>query len=430
MATATTDQADKALLTKIAWRLVPFMALLYFVSFLDRVNVGFAALTMNEDIGLSASAFGFGAGVFFIGYVLFEVPSNLILKRVGARLWIARIMVTWGILSAATAFVTGPVSFAVVRFLLGVAEAGFFPGMILYMTYWFPSAIRGRVMGSFLVAVPLSSAIGAPVSTALLDLSVFGMAGWQTMFLLEGIPAVLLGICVLFLLPDRPRTAKFLSEKEKVALETMLAKEAGGADHTSLRDGLLSPRVWRFALIYLALVLGLYGFGFWAPQMIQGLGDLSNFHVGLIAIIPFALAAVAMVVWGQVSDRARERKTFLAIPAFLGAAGFLVSAFAGDPVVTVAAFTIGAIGIYASLPVFWTLPTAMLSGTAAAGGIALINAVGNLGGYLGPFAIGSLLERTGSYASGLVVISVVLLIGGVLALAGKGERDLRRGKTA
>ncbi len=415
------DAAERAIVAKVARRLIPFLAVLYFVSFLDRVNVGFAALTMNQDIGLDARAYGFGAGIFFIGYFIFEVPSNLIMKKVGARRWIARIMISWGIVSSSMAFATGPVSFWCLRFLLGLAEAGFFPGIILYLTYWFPKETRGRVMGGFLIAIPLSSALGAPLSTALLETSIFGLKGWQTMFIVEGVPAVLLGISVLFLMPDGPRSAKFLSPEERDRLAAVLDREGAQATHASLRDGLMSGTVWRFALIYLGIVIGLYGFGFWAPQMVKSLGDLSTVQVGLVSMGPFALGALAMHYWGRRSDGAGSRNVSLAIAAFVGAAGFAVSAVSTDPVLTMAAFTVAAIGIYAALPVFWTLPTAMLTGTAAAGGIALINSVGNLGGYVGPVAVGWLHGTTGSYAGGMLVLGAGLVGAGLLALTGRRD---------
>ncbi|MFC3051946.1 MFS transporter [Kordiimonas pumila] len=411
------SEVEKATLAKASKRLIPFMALLYFVSFLDRVNIGYAALTMNADIGLSASAYGFGAGIFFIGYFLFEVPSNLILKRVGARTWIARIMVTWGILSIATAFVTGPTSFWIVRFLLGVAEAGFFPGMIYYLTNWFPSNMRGRVIGGFLIAVPLSSVLGAPISTSLLEITVLGFKGWQTMFLLEGLPAIILGIAVLFLLPNRPSSAKWLTDTEQKILEDLLERDRTPTQHTSLKAGLLNLNVWRFALIYLGLVIGLYGFSFWSPQIIKAFGGISNIQVGLISIAPYALAAIALYWWGKKSDDAHDRALYLALPAFLGFAAFAVSTLIDNPVLNLVALTCGAIGIYATLPVFWTLPTAALQGTAAAGGIALINSIGNLGGYVGPVVIGYLHEQTNSFNGGMLALAAAMLCAGLLALS-------------
>jgi ACS family tartrate transporter-like MFS transporter len=404
----------QAVLAKAARRLIPLLGLLYVVSFLDRVNVSYAALTMNADIGLSASAFGLGAGIFFIGYFLFEIPSNLILHKVGARVWIARIMVTWGVVAMGMAAVQGPMTFLVGRFLLGIAEAGFFPGMILYLTYWFPKTERGRIIGSFMVAVPLASAIGGPISTLLLGTSLFGLSGWRTMYLIEGLPAVLLGFVVLRILPDRPAVASWLDEGERRLLTSLVEEEEKAPER--LRDGLLSPRVWLFASVYFGFVLGLYGFGFWAPQIIKSLGGLTNAQVGLISSIPYVTSAVAMVLWGRHSDSTGERKWHVALPAALGAVGFFASATTTNPTVSLLALTCGAVGIYAGTPVFWTLPTALLSGTAAASGIALINSVGNLGGYLGPFAMGWLKEWTGGYAAGLYVLSGAMLGASLLVL--------------
>jgi ACS family tartrate transporter-like MFS transporter len=418
------ELAAEAVVRKAAARLVPFLALLYFVSFLDRVNVGFAALTMNADIGLTASAYGLGAGIFFIGYFLFEIPSNLILERVGARIWIARIMVTWGLISMATAFVTGPATFVAVRFLLGLAEAGFFPGIILYLTYWFPPAARGRIIGAFMMAIPLSNVVGAPVSTALLDYSLFGLAGWQTMFLVEGVPAVILGVIVAVRLPDRPAHARWLDPEERDLLARVVHDgQQELRPHAGLRHGLGDPRVWRLSLIYFGLVVGLYGLGFWAPQIIRSLGDLTNRQVGLVAAIPYLVAAVAMYAWGRHSDATGERRWHVCAAALVGAAGFLASALTRDPVLSLVALSAGAVGIYGAVPVFWTLPTAMLTGTAAAGGIALINSVGNLGGYVAPFAIGWLRDATGGYAAGLLVLAGGMAMAGVLVTLGDGSHS-------
>ena len=412
----TERRAGSAALRKAASRLLPFIILLYFVSFLDRVNVGFAALTMNHDLGISAAAYGTGAGIFFLRYFLFEVPSNVILERVGARRWIARIMISWGVLSVAMAFVVGPVSFALVRFLLGMAEAGFFPGIILYLTFWFPGTMRARIMGWFLVALPLSSIIGAPFSTWMLGTNLLGLRGWQSMFVLEGLPAILCGFLVWRLLPDRPGDATWLRPDESAAIERALASEAAPKGHATLMLALTSGRVWHLAVIYFGIVVGLYGFSFWAPQVIKSFGGLSNQQVGLVTVIPYVLAMLGMVGWSWNSDRLGERRWHIAFAAFAGAIGFTASAVIGDPVLKLAAFSFAAIGIYATLPVFWTLPTAFLSGTGAAAGIALINAIGNLGGYFGPSVIGALKERYG-YGAGFLVLAVGLAVAGILALA-------------
>ena len=414
-AVAAADQAS--VLRKITFRLLPFIGLLYFVAYLDRVNVGYAALTMNADIGLSAAAYGAGAGIFFIGYFFFEVPSNLIMEKVGARRWIARIMVSWGILSSGMAFIDGPTAFYVVRFLLGVAEAGFFPGMILYLTYWFPWAERGRIIAAFMLAIPISSVIGAPISTALLDTSVFGLAGWRTMFLLEGLPAIVLGVVVWMWLTDRPALAHWLTDAEKATLQAALDRDhLPSDDHVhALKGAVASPKVWRFALVYFGLVTGNYGLGFWMPQIVKGFGGLSNAQTGFLTAGPYLVAAVAMVLWGRHADRTGERLWHFVLPAMLASAGFLLAAQGGSPVLQFAGLALGAIGVNCAAPAFWALPTRFLRATAAAGGIALINSVGNLAGYLGPSIMGFLKERTGAYGAGLLALSVALLVAAALA---------------
>ena len=407
-------EEERAVIRKAMWRLLPFLCFIYFIAYLDRVNVGFAALTMNEDLGLSPTAFGNGAGIFFLAYFLFEVPSNFALKRFGARVWIARIMVTWGIISMAMAFVSGTTSFFVLRFLLGVAEAGFFPGMILYLTFWFPNRVRAGILGVFIIANPASTIVGAPLSTTLLGTSILGLTGWQTMFIVEGLPAVLLGVVVLFVLCDSPAKAKWLTAREREVLLNAVSRDERLSTHTSLRDGLASPQVWMFSLLYAALMMGVYGFGLWAPQIVKSLGNLSNQQVGLVLVIPYAFATLAMVLWGRHSDRTGERKWHLALPAVVGTIGFLCGSYADNIYLAVAGFTLGAIGIYASLPLFWSLPTAMLGGTAAAGGIALINSIGNLSGYFGPSIIGRLKELTKDYTAGLLVIAASLALAAVL----------------
>ncbi len=405
---------ERAVIRKAMWRLLPFLCLVYFIAYLDRVNVSFAALTMNADLGISDSAYGLGAGIFFVAYFLFEVPSNFALKRFGARLWIARIMVTWGLISMGMAFITGPKSFYAMRFLLGVAEAGFFPGMIFYLTYWFPNRVRAGILGLFIIANPASTIIGAPLSTTLLGTSVFGFTGWQTMFLLEGIPAVLLGFVVLLVLCDSPAKAKWLTERERDVLQAAVKRDERLSSYTSARDGLLNPMVWLFSALYAALMMGVYGFGLWAPQIVKTLGNLTNQQVGLVLMIPYACATVAMVLWGRHSDRTGERKWHLALPGVVGMVGFLYGGFTGNFYVAVIGFTLGAIGIYASLPLFWALPTAILGGSAAAGGIALINSIGNLSGYLGPFVIGKLKDVTQGFTAGLLVIAGSLGLAAIL----------------
>ena len=416
----THSELGQRTLRKVAWRLIPFMGLLYFLAFVDRVNIGFAALTMNADLGLTPSMFGFASGIFFIAYALFEVPSNIIMERVGARLWISRIMITWGLLSAATAFVSTPERLYLLRFLLGVAEAGFFPGMILYLTYWFPAASRARIVSAFMVALPISTVIGSPVSTAMLSLNAFGLHGWQLMFLAEGIPAVLCGIAVFAILRDGPAKAPWLTDDERNWLRNELAAERaalGEVSHSSLA-GLRNPRVWVLGLVYFGILVGNYGVGFWLPQIIKGLGNLTNFEVGLVTALPYAAAALTMYLWGSHSDRVRERTWHVALPAFVGALGLALSASWSDmPVLSLAALCLCVMGCYSALPVFWTLPTSMLAGSAAAAGIALVNSIGNTGGFLGPTIVGFVSDATGSFSAALWTLAGFVAAAGVIVLA-------------
>jgi MFS transporter, ACS family, tartrate transporter len=416
---------ERAVVRKAMWRLLPFLVFVYFIAYLDRVNVGFAALTMNADLAISATAYGHAAGIFFIAYFLFEVPSNFALKRFGARVWIARIMVTWGIISVGMAFVQGTTSFFIMRFLLGVAEAGFFPGMILYLTFWFPNSVRAGILGLFIIANPASTIIGAPLSTQLLEWNLFGLKGWQTMFVIEGLPAILCGFLTLFILCDSPAKAKWLTDREREVLQNAVARDDRRSTHRSLKEGLASPQVWWFSLLYATLMMGVYGFGLWAPQIIKSLGDLSNQQVGLVLIIPYAFATLAMVLWGRHSDKTGERTWHLAIPAAVGTVGFLMGSFAESFHIALVGYTIGAMGIYGCLPLFWSLPTAILGGTAAAGGIALINSIGNLSGYFGPSVIGKLKDSTQGYTAGMLVIAASLALASVLGYF-IGRRSERR----
>lgn len=419
MTQLTDDGIGNSALRKVALRLIPFLGVLYFFAFLDRVNVGFAALTMNADLGLSAQVFGLGAGIFFVGYVLFEVPSNVMLERFGARVWIARIMISWGILSAAMAFVQGPKSFYTVRLLLGIAEAGFFPGIIFYLTCWFPSQHRARIIALFMIALPLSSVIGAPISTALLGIEAAGLKGWQWMFLLEAIPTIVLGIVVLAVLPDRPADAKWLSADEKRWLQREIDRERADTTHghaSSLREALTMPRVWRNGLVYFCILVGLYGFSFWLPQIIASLGEMTNVQVGLFTMIPYTLACIGLVLWGRHSDATGERSWHVALPSLLGAVALIVSGWAAAPLLAFAALCLAAVGIYAGLPAFWALASRGMQGAAAAGAIALINSLGNFGGFLGPAAIGMAKTHTGSYAASLVLIAAFLAFGAALVI--------------
>ncbi len=408
-----------ALAGKVARRLLPFLMLCYFFAYLDRVNVGFAALTMNRDLGLSATAYGFGAGLFFLGYVAFEVPSNLILERVGARIWIARIMVTWSLISASTAFVTSEWSFYLVRVLLGLAEAGFFPGIILYLTYGFPTAQRAGIVGIFMMAVPLSAAIGAPLSGLVMSFTDgwLGLAGWQWLYLLEAAPSLLLGLATLFVLTDRPEQAAWLTPEERVRLVARMAEDQRLQPNRTTHFGsaLLDPRVLGLGLVYFGLSTGLYAVGLWLPQIVSSFGFTTT-ATGFVTAIPYIVSAAGMLAWTRRSDRRGERVRHVAIPTVVAGLALIAASQAGTPFLTIAALSVAALGVFAALPTFWTLPTRLLTGTAAAGGIALINALGSLGGFVGPSLMGWVRDATGRFGDGLAAVAVVLILAGALVL--------------
>lgn len=412
-------EIETRVLRRVAWRIVPFIMLLYFIAFIDRVNIGFAALTMNKDIGLSPTVFGFGAGIFFWGYFLFEVPSNLALERFGARLWIARVMISWGIVSAAMAFVQGPISFYALRFLLGVAEAGFFPGIILYLSYWFPARQRAAVTALFMAAAPLSTVLGSPISGALLEMDgLWSLKGWQWLFLIEAVPAVLLGFVVLGYMTDRPEQARWLAAEERDWLvRTMDAERAGKAavaSHSVWR-GLADIRVLALALVYFGTSAGLYTLGVWAPQIIKQFG-LSSLQVGFLNAVPPTVAVVAMVLWARHSDRTGERTWHVVLACAMAAAGLGLAGLATGITAVLAALTLVNIGISSSKPPLWSMPTLFLSGSAAATGIATINSIGNLGGFVGPAMIGWIKETTGSFNGGLYFVGTLLVLSAVLTL--------------
>lgn len=414
-----TCELEQRVLRKITLRIVPFIMLLYFIAFLDRVNIGFAALTMNDDLGFSPTVFGFGAGIFFLGYFLFEVPSNLILHKVGARIWIARVMITWGLVSGGMAFVQGTTSFYTLRFLLGVAEAGFFPGIILYLSYWFPASKRAQVTAIFMAAAPISTALGSPISAALLEMhGMFGFAGWQWMFVLEAVPAVVLGVVVLFWLTDRPQKAKWLSDEEREWLVNTMAVEQAQrqfAAHHSAWKGLFDKRVLALSLVYFGTSAGLYTLGIWSPQIIKTLG-LSSMTIGLLNAVPAVVAVAAMVLWARHSDKTGERPWHVIAACLLAAVGLLFAGNAVTVVSVILALTLVNCGISASKPPLWSMPTLFLSGSAAAAGIATINSIGNLGGFVGPFMIGVIKEHTGSFTWGLYFVAALLVLSSLIVL--------------
>ena len=409
------DSRAEAILARAARRLIPVMALMYVASFLDRVNIGFAALTMNHDLGFSPQVFGIGAGIFFFGYFFFEVPSNLMLEKVGARVWMCRIMVSWGLVSMATAFVTTAPEFYVLRFLLGLAEAGLYPGMILYMTYWFPQATRARFIALFLAAVPAASVIGGPISGWLLGFE-GALHGWQWMLLLEGIPSLILGAAVLWLLPDRPANAKWLSAEDKAILTARLAddrrSDAGDSTLSGFWEMLADKRIWIFIIPDFSIVIGLYGMGLWMPQMIKAMG-FSNLETGFLVTLPYIVSMIGMVLLGLSSDRSGDRVWHVAGAAFAGAFGLLGAVLFTGPVLVMASFCVAAFGIYGALAVFWTLPTAILRGMAAAGGLALLNSFSNLGGFFGPTLMGWLKQTTGTYTLGMSLLAMMLVFAGI-----------------
>jgi ACS family tartrate transporter-like MFS transporter len=412
-------ELETRVLRKVTLRIVPFVMLLYFIAFIDRVNIGFAALTMNKDLGFSPTVFGVGAGIFFLGYFLFEVPSNLVLDKVGARIWIARVMITWGMISGAMAFVQGPNSFYALRFLLGAAEAGFFPGIILYLSYWFPARQRAAVTAIFMAAAPLSTVLGSPVSGALLEMhGLLGLSGWQWMFIIEAVPALILGVMVLFYMTDRPEKAKWLRDDERnwlvATMNAESAKKAGTASHSVWR-GLADPRVIALSLVYFGTSAGLYTLGIWAPQIIKEFG-LSSLQVGFLNALPGIVAIVAMLVWARHSDRSGERTWHVVGACLLASLGLVLAGFAGSVLAVLLALTLVNIGISSAKPPLWSMPTMFLSGSAAAAGIAAINSIGNLGGFVGPAMIGWIKDLTGSFQGGLFFVAALLVLSAVLTL--------------
>lgn len=405
---------------KVAWRIMPLLLICYIVAYLDRVNVGFAKLQMMQALGFSDVVYGLGAGIFFIGYFIFEVPSNIILHKVGARLWIGRIMISWGFLSAGMMLVSNETAFYIMRFLLGVAEAGFFPGIILYLTYWYPSQRRGRITAMFMTGIPLAGVVGGPLSGYIMQSfdGVSSLAGWQWMFLLEGLPAVLLGLIVILKMDDRISTATWLSEEERHLLEKNIAEDTQEKQDHSVMHVLSSSRVWLMALIYFSFVMGLYGVSFWLPTIIKAMGVADPLEIGLLSAIPYGAATIAMLLIAKNADRLRERRWHVAIPAVIGAIGLLLSVlWADNTLLAMAALTLATACIITTLPLFWSLPTAFLAGTGAAAGIAMINSLGNLAGFASPYAVGWLKQASGTTSSGMFLLAGSLVLGAILTIS-------------
>jgi D-galactonate transporter len=415
------DAFEERTYRRVTWRLLPLLMLCYLVAYLDRVNIGFARLQMMDALGFSEIVYGFGAGIFFIGYFLFEVPSNMILHRVGARLWIGRIMITWGLVSGAFMFVKTPVMFYTLRFLLGLAEAGFYPGIILYLTYWYPAGRRARMTSLFMTAIPISGIFGGPLSGWIMERfsGAHGLDGWQWLFLIEAIPSIVVGLVVMLCLDNGIRRAKWLSEDEKALLERRVAEDGAAVQaHPSLGAVFADGRLWWMCLIYFGCSVGQYGLTFWMPTLIQSAGVSDVLSIGLLTAVPYAAGGVMMLVLGRSADLRRTRRLHLAGALVIGAVGLTASALAGThTTLAIACLTIAAVGILPAAPLFWSLPTAFLTGAAAAAGIATINSVANLGGLVSPTVIGWLRDLTGSTEAGLMFVSATLLVGAVITMA-------------
>ena len=410
---------EEATYLKVTWRLIPLLLLCYIVAYLDRVNVGFAKLQMAGDLGFSDTVYGLGAGMFFIGYFFFEVPSNIILHRVGARVWIARIMVTWGIVSGGMMFIQTETQFYVMRFLLGLAEAGFFPGIILYLTYWYPSHRRARIVSMFMTGIPLAGVIGGPLSGWIMKSwdQVNGLHGWQWMFLLEAIPSVLIGVVVYFYLDDRITSAKWLKDEERDLLQKRIEEEESDKEHVPMMQVFKSGRMWTMSAIYFTMAMSLYGVSFWLPTIIKGMGVTDNFEIGMLSSLPWIASVFSMLLFARSADKMRERRWHVVIPMLMGSTGLILSVLlSGNHYLSFAALILACMGIVSAIPLFWSLPTAFLVGAGAAAGIAAINSIANLAGFLAPYLVGWLKQLTSSTDSGMYLLAAVLVIGAAITL--------------
>ena len=414
------DGADDAAYARVTWRLLPLLFICYVAAYLDRVNVGFAKLQMLNDLKFSEAIYGLGAGIFFLGYFIFEVPSNLALHRFGARKWIARIMISWGVISGCMVFVQTPTSFYVLRFLLGVAEAGFFPGIILYLTYWYPAARRAKVTSLFMTGIPMAGVIGGPLSGWILSAfdGFHGVAGWKWLFVIEAVPSVVLGVVVLLVLKDRIADAPWLSDRDKQMLQRNIDADGAKVEDHSASGAFRNPKVWILSAAYFGFIMGLYGVGFWLPSLVKASGISNTTTIGFLVAIPYAAAVVCMIWTSRNSDRTGERRWHIAIPAVAGAIGLVASTLVPQtPLWAIVTLTVATMGILTGLAQFWCLPPAFLGGAAAAAGIALINSVGNLAGFVSPFIVGWIKDVTGSTNNGLFVIAASLLVGGAIVLS-------------
>jgi len=413
------NRLESAVVSRLMWRLMPFLFLLYIVAYLDRINVSFAFLQMRGELGLSDRAYGRAAGMFFAGYFFFQLPSNLVLEKFGVRKWISGLMIVWGVISCLMIFIRGPISFYGMRFLLGAAEAGFFPGMILYMKRWFPANARARAVAWFMTANPLAGIVGSPISGALLGLSGKGLSGWQWMFLMEGVPAILLGASVFWALSDSPREASWLKGEEREWLLARLALEQqaeSSLKKENLWQVLISPRIWMLSMVYFGVSTTMYGLTLWLPSVIQSLSKLSYFVTGIVSALPFVVTAVVMVLVGMLSDRTGERRWHTAIPAFAGAAAVAGAAYGSSAIIVVACIALGMAFAEAMVGPFWAMATSRMAGLSAAAGIAVINSLANLGGYFGPDIIGFFRKLNGGFRGGLLAIGATLALSGTIAL--------------
>jgi len=415
---------EKAVYAKVTRRIIPFLFLCYVFAYVDRVNVGFAKLQMQQDLRISDAVYGAGAGIFFLGYFFFEIPCNIALQKIGAKFWLGPIMVVWGLVSGCQMFVKSAGSLYIIRFLLGVVESGFFPGVILYLTFWYPQKYRAKMVAAFMTAIPLSGVIGGPISGWILDsmLHTAGLRGWQWLFLFEAIPSILAGLATIYVLDDRPRTARWLKHDEKDLLERRLeeeekAKSMASPGHHSLTDAFRSPKVWLLCLVYFGMVMVNYGVSFWLPQIVKDTLTKDPFRIGLLTAIPWAVAAVAMVAVGQHSDQTGERRWHIGLTSIICSVAFALSAIPGiSGALSLLAITLATASIASSYSTFWALPTTILSGTAASAGIAWINSVGNLAGYLSPYLVGKIRDTTHSMTLALLMLSFCGLLSALITV--------------
>ena len=423
------EELEKRTMARVSARLIPFLILCYFVAYLDRVNLAFAALEMNKDLAFSATVYGTGAGIFFLSYFLLETPSNLILVRVGARRWIARIMFTWGILSGCMAFVSGETGFYIVRFLLGAAEAGFFPGIIFYLTLWFPAAYRGRIIGMFMAAIPLSAVIGAPLSSMLLYLDGgFGLRGWQWIFIIEAIPAIILSVVVYFYLTETPSEASWLAGDERAWLVARQENERSHREAVqshSVLQALTNQKVLALGVVGISIAYSIYALAYFLPQVVKSFG-VTNMQTGLITAIPFAVGTIGMIWYGRRSDRLMERRSHAAVALLITGLGIAAAAVIDDPYIKMAWLCVAGFGAFAVLPAFWAMPTAFLSGSAAAAGIAFINSIANIAGFVGPMIIGRIKDATGSFSGGFLVVAGISVVAAIVMLCIGHEKGLEQ----